>query len=129
MTRNLTLLSLLVSLLVFTSDAFAFWGWMRGAAVQDLTDADWEILKANARNTLDSVADGEQVNWRNEETGNRGAMKAIMTFRYENQTCRRMAFLNVSSKGQRGVANYNLCKQPDATWKFVADSVVVANNG
>ena len=83
-----------------------------------------EILKATARDTLDSAADGEQVNWRNEETGNRGAMKAIMTFSYQDTTCRRMAFLNVNSKGNRGVLNYNLCRQSDGTWGFVSDSEI-----
>ena len=53
---------------------------MRGAAVQDFTEADWDIVKTNALSTLDSAPDGEQVNWRNERSGNKGAMKAIMTF-------------------------------------------------
>ena len=128
MTRNITLLMMLLSLLVLTPDTYAVWGWMRGAAVEDFTEADWDLVKSNARSTLDSAADGEQVNWHNEESGNKGAMKVIMTFQYDNQTCRRMAVLSISRKGQRGVANYNLCQQPDTTWMFVADSVVVTEN-
>lgn len=128
MTRKITLLTVLLALLVLTSDAYAVWGWMRGAAVQNFTEADWDLIKSNARSTLDASPDGEQVNWQNEDSGNKGAMKVIMTFQYDNQTCRRMAFLNISRKGQRGVANYNLCQQPDATWMFVADSAVVAEN-
>ena len=129
MTRKITLLTVLVALLALTSDAYAVWGWMRGAAVQNFTESDWDLIKSNARRTLDASPDGEQVNWQNEDSGNKGAMKVIMTFQYDNQTCRRMAFLNISRKGQRGVANYNLCQQPDATWMFVADSAVVAENG
>ena len=104
-------------------NAHAVWGWMRGAAIGDLNDADWEILKATTRNTLDNAPDGEQVNWRNEDTGNRGAMKVIMSFRHDGAACRRMAFLIVSTT-TRGVANYNLCQQTDGTWNLVADSAV-----
>ena len=124
--RGLTFAIVLLGMLVVTPSTYAMWGWMRGAALGEFTDADWEILKATSRSTLDTSADGEQVNWRNEETGNKGAMKAIMTFRYEGQTCRRIAFLNISHKGQRGVTNYNLCQQADETWAFVADSAITA---
>ena len=110
--------------LAAASNASAFWGWMSGAAANDFEDSDWEILKATARDSLDNASDGEQVNWRNEATGNKGAMKAIMSFRHGGKDCRRMAFLNVSNKGQRGVANYNLCRQDDGSWGFVADSEV-----
>lgn len=127
MSRRYVLATVLVVSLFTASDAAAVWGWMRGAAVEHFTEADWEILKATARETLDSSEDGAQVNWANKDTGNRGAMKAIMTFQYDGQNCRRMAFLNVSNKGQRGVSNYNLCKQPDDAWAFVADSVVTAH--
>lgn len=128
MTRNLTLATVLITSLFVASDASAVWGWMQGAAIGEFTDADWEILKIKARSTLDSVPDGTQVNWRNDDTGNKGAMKAIMTFRHTGQTCRRIAFLNVNHKGQRGVANYNLCQQPDDTWKFVSDSALTTSD-
>ena len=113
--------------LTLSSNATAFWGWMSGAAVNDFEDSDWDILKSTARTSLDSAADGEQVNWRNEATGNKGAIKVIMSFRHGGKDCRRMAFLNVSNKGQRGVANYNLCRLEDGTWAFLADSEVAGN--
>ncbi len=127
MTRILTLAVVLTTSVFATQNAFAIWGWMQGAAIGEFTDADWEILEDRARETLNTAADGEQVNWRNEDTGDKGAMKVIMTFRYNDQTCRRIAFLNVNNQGQRGVANYNLCKQADQTWKFVSDTAVTAN--
>ncbi len=115
--------------LVSGASAHAVWGWMQGAAVGDFNDTDWDILKTTARDTLDNAPDGEQVNWRNDDSGNRGAMKALMTFQFEGSTCRRMAFLNVNAKNQRGVANYNLCRQSDGTWALVADSTVAAVAG
>lgn len=115
---------LIVILLSLSTGAHGFWGWMTDGASAQFTEADWDILKDTARETLDAAADGKQVNWRNSETGNRGAMKALMTFMYEESTCRRMAFLNVSSDGTRGVLNYNLCRQADGTWGFVSDSEI-----
>lgn len=108
-------------------NASAFWGWMRGAAVNQFDESDWTMVKATARSTLDSAADGEQVNWRNEATGNKGAMKVIMSFQHQGQDCRRTAFLNVGKNGDRGVVNYNLCRQADGSWGFVADSELTLN--
>ena len=118
---------LLVFGLCVSNASHAFWGWMRGAVVNQFEESDWDIVKATARTTLNSAADGEQVNWRNDETGTKGAMKVIMSFQYEGQACRRTAFLNISSGGDRGVANYNLCRQDDGTWGFVADSQITGN--
>jgi len=109
-----------------SSSAHAIWEWINDSAVSEFNDADWEILKSTARETLSNTPDGDQVNWKNEASGNRGAMKPLMTFSYDGHTCRRMAFLNVNHKGIRGVLNYNLCQQPDATWMFISDSEVTA---
>lgn len=103
--------------------------WMRNSAMADFTDSDMTILTAEVRRVLDSVADGERVDWRNDATGNRGALKPLMTFRYNDQECRRLAALNVSSKGKRGVVNYNLCRQDDGTWKLVSDMAVNGRTG
>jgi len=104
--------------------AHAEWGWMRGGPAADFTDADWNLLKPEARRVLDEVDSGVRVNWKNPDTGAHGAIKALMTFEHDAQTCRRVAFLNISPKGRRGQGNYNLCQQPDGEWKFIADSEI-----
>ena len=104
--------------------AQAQWGWMRDSAASEFTDADWDILRSEARRVLDEVESGVRVDWQNEATGNGGAIKALMTFEHQGKTCRRVAFLNISSKGRRGQANYNLCRQDDGTWGFISDSEV-----
>lgn len=124
MSRHYVITAVFAVSLATASEAFAAWNWMRDATLAQFSDADWIVLKATARKTLDSADDGEQVNWANKDTGTKGAMKAIMTFQYKGQSCRRMAFLNINKNGQRGVANYNLCRQADGSWAFVADSVV-----
>jgi len=107
-----------------TLSAQANWRWMRDSAASEFTDADWEILRSEALRVLDEVESGVRVNWENQATGNSGAIKALMTFEHQGKTCRRVAFLNVSSKGRRGQANYNLCREDDGRWGFVSDSEV-----
>jgi len=110
------------TLMVTTPDVHAFWGWMRGTVVTQFETSDWDLLKATAQSTLNDAADGTQVNWRNEQTGNAGAVKVLLSFEHDARPCRRMAFLNVSSDGARGVANYSLCRQANDTWAYVSDS-------
>ena len=118
---NKLLIAMLAGLLI-APNAFGIWGWMRGAAVGDFNDADWELLKATAGRAFDEAADGERVNWRNDATGSSGAIKPLMTIDHELGHCRRVAFLNVSAKGERGVSTHSLCRQADGAWKFVSDS-------
>lgn len=122
MRRSALLLAPLV--LLGTIPVEAQYRWMRDKAVTEFTAADWDILRAETRRTLEEVESGVRVDWKNEATGNGGAIKPLMTFEHQGRTCRRVAFLNVSSKGRRGVANYNLCRQEDGTWGFVSDSEV-----
>jgi surface antigen len=111
-------------LLIAAPFAHGNWAWMRGAAVTEFTKEDWDILQAEATRVLEEVESGVRVDWRNEETGNSGAIKALMTFEYQGQTCRRVAFLNLNRKGVRSVSNFNLCRQDDGAWAFVSDSEV-----
>jgi surface antigen len=122
--RTLAVVLLSALFLVPSLAADASWRWLRGAAVAEFTDADWDILKGEAQRVLNEVETAVRVDWRNEDTGNSGAMKVILDFDYDGSHCRRLAFLNLSAKGVRGVANYNLCLQADGTWKYLSDSEV-----
>jgi len=122
MPRSATLVALLV--LLAAASAQAQYRWMRDTAARDFTEADWEILRAETRRTLEEVDSGVRVDWKNDATGNGGAIKPLMTFEHQGTTCRRVAFLNITSKGRRGQANYNLCRQEDGSWGFVSDSEV-----
>jgi surface antigen len=124
MGRTLLLCISALSLLIGASPAFSNWAWMSGSAVLQFTDRDWEILKAEAIHVLDQVESGVRVDWRNDESGNSGAIKALMTFTHDGMTCRRLAFLNLTKDGARGVSNYNLCRQDGGAWLFVSDSEV-----
>ncbi len=124
MHRLVLLVSVILLLFAATIPAHGMWAWMRDAAVAEFEDSDWDILKAEAKRVLDDVESGVRVDWRNEETGNSGAFKVLMTFTHEGMTCRQLAVLNLSRNGVRGVANYTLCRQPDGQWAFVSGSEI-----
>lgn len=111
-------------LAVAATSSHGMWQWMRGAALADFQDSDWVLLKATARDVLDNKPDGEQVNWTNPATGNRGSIIAIETFSHDGKQCRRAAMRNISASGKQGQASYNLCQQNDGDWIYVSASVL-----
>lgn len=104
----------------------AVWQWMRGAALTDFKDSDWEILRQTARDLLDNRPDNEQVNWSNPKTGNRGSIIGLATFRHEGRLCRRAAMRNITFRGRDDRAAYSLCRQDDGDWIFVSESALLA---
>lgn len=117
---------LAVCLLAAALPGHAVWHWMRGAAVTDFNDSDWALLKETARELLDNRPDGEQVNWSNPDTGNRGSLIVLATFSHQGQVCRRTAMRNLTFRGRDEKSVYSLCQQPDGTWQFVSESELLA---
>ena len=113
-------------LLVAALPGHAVWHWMRGAAVTDFSDSDWELLKETAADVLNNRPDREQVNWSNPDTGNRGSLIVLATFTHNGQVCRRTAMRNLTFRGRDEKAAYSLCQQADGTWQFVAESTLLA---
>jgi surface antigen len=108
------------------SPAWSFWSWMRDAALTEFTDSDWAILKTEARRVLEDEPDGKRVDWRNPETGNSGSIRAVASLSFNRQPCRKVAFRQVTAKGTKGQGVYHLCRQNDATWKFVDEATIRA---
>jgi surface antigen len=121
--RSVTIL-ILSMLLLAALPASAFWAWMRGAALNEFTDDDWDMLKTEARRVLDEDPDGSRTDWTNPETGNGGSIKPLKTLTVDGQTCRQTAFRQVSATGLKGQGVYHLCRQDDGTWRFIAASSV-----
>lgn len=113
-----------VLLALTAPSSHAVWQWMRGAALTEFEDSDWDMLKATARQVLNGMPDGEQVNWTNPETGNRGSIIAVETFTHEGSRCRRAAMRNIAVSGQEGRATYNLCQQSDGDWIYLSPSAL-----
>jgi surface antigen len=117
-------LLLLVSI-VAASPSHGVWQWLRGAALTDFKDSDWEMLRETAQTVLNEKPDREQVNWSNPDTGNRGSIMALATFTHEGRTCRRAAMRNITFRGRDERAAYSLCQQADGDWIFVAESALL----
>lgn len=111
--------------LAFALPGHAAWQWLRGAALTDFKDSDWEIIKATAREVLNEKPDREQVNWSNPDTGNRGSIMVLATFTHDGRTCRRTAMRNLTHRGREDRAAYSLCQQADGDWIFVAESALL----
>lgn len=125
--RSVTILSV-SALLLAALPASAFWAWMRGAALNEFTDADRDMLKAEARRVLDEEPDGSRTDWTNAETGNGGSIKPLKTLTVNGQTCRQTAFRQVTTSGLKGQGVYHLCRQDDGTWLFIASSSLKATD-
>ena len=100
-------------LLLTALPGHAVWHWMRGAAVTDFHESDWAMLKEAANDLLNNRPDGEQVNWSNPDTGNRGSLIVLATFSHQGQVCRRAAMRNMTFRGRDEKAAYSLCQQED----------------
>jgi surface antigen len=118
--------TLLLCLAVIAMPGHAVWQWMRGAALTDFKDSDWQLLRQTARDVLDNKPDHEQVNWSNPETGNRGSIIVLATFSHEGRKCRRAAMRNLTFRGRDDKAAYSLCRQEDGDWIFVSESALLA---
>lgn len=101
--------------------AFGAWGWLRGSAVSEFTDADWEAFKEQATEVLADGADGVTVEWRNPDSGAHGLIKPLATFMYEGRPCRTTAFRTTSRRGTTGQSVYTVCQQADGTWQLAPD--------
>jgi surface antigen len=126
MNRAATVLTTGLVLLLNAAPALASWTWMHNAALNEYSDGDWEILKAEARRVLVEEDDGTSVDWSNPETGSGGSIKVLATMQFQGRTCRRAAFRQFTASGRKGQGAYYVCHQEDDTWKFVAESSIRA---
>ncbi|MDA1073400.1 MAG: RT0821/Lpp0805 family surface protein [Proteobacteria bacterium] len=116
--------AILVAASTSVANAASGWGWMRGSALSEFTEVDWETLKTQIGLALDEYADGQQLDWMNPDSGSGGSIKPLSTFEHNSQTCRRIAIRNVTRKGVKGGGVYNLCQQDNGEWMFVTESEI-----
>jgi surface antigen len=107
-----------------SAPALGVLGWMRGSAMHAFTDGDWEILTREAYRVLDEEPDRKIVDWHNPDSGNGGSIRPLESFTFNDQQCRKTAFRNKTASGVAGQGVYNLCKQADGSWRFVAESEI-----
>lgn len=113
---------LLLMTLLLPLAAEASWAWLGGAAVAALDDSDWTLLQATTRAAFADAEDGERRDWRNEASGNGGAVKPLLSFVDDGRRCRRMAFLVVTERNGRGVATHTLCAEETGGFGYLPPS-------
>ena len=85
------------------------------SALTELSDSDWIMLKAKARDVLKNKPDGENHIWRNGATGHSGVIMVLSTDAKNEQLCRNTQFINTANN-ITSTTIVNLCAQPDGTW-------------
>ena len=90
---------------------------MRASPLSVFTDTDWEMMRENARATLDEAADGKTSSWENPDTGHKGAVSVLSTYEEGGRRCRKAKFTN-EARGMTGIQTHRLCKVEDGTWKI-----------
>ncbi len=116
-------LAVIVVLIVTAASSHATWAWMRGSAVSEFQQQDWDMLNATVDAALDDLADGETATWFNERTGNGGSVTPVKTFTIRQNRCRRARFKNETRSGKVGQQVYHTCKV-DEEWKLISASEV-----
>lgn len=111
---------LALALLLLAGPSHAAWSWLQGSAISDFDEADIALLEAATRDAFAEAPDGERREWRNTESGNRGAIKPLLSFEHDGRSCRRMAFLNVGIQNGRGVSTHTLCAEADGTLAYLS---------
>ena len=113
-----SVLSMAVVLLIGSTAVQATgYRWLDTSPLRHFTDADWDMMRSNARAALDSGADGAQADWKNDSTGASGYIKVISSYEEEGRKCRKAEFSN-SARGMTGGGIFRLCKADDGTWKL-----------
>lgn len=71
------LLAVLLLALVSSAQAALNLKWLEFSPAKHFTQADWDLLRGAARSALNDKANGESVEWRNQETGHYGTLTPI----------------------------------------------------
>jgi len=84
------------------------------SALTILSDTDWTMLRATAKDALNNSADGSSHVWKNNDTSNAGVITILSTNDKSGSFCRNTRFINTAGE-LTSTTFVNLCKQED-TW-------------
>ena len=89
------------------------------SALTMLTDSDWDLLRATAKEALNNAPDGSSHIWKNNDTSNAGVITILSTNENNGNFCRNTRFINTAAD-LTSTTLVNLCKQED---KWVEESL------
>lgn len=90
------------------------------APLRFFNDADLALMGEAAQRALQQGADGEGIDWSNEETGNSGRLTPVHSFEREGLACRRLEVTSTARQATGGSATsrVDFCKVDD-TWRIL----------
>ncbi len=91
--------------------------FLEKSPISYLTASDEVLLRAAWAEALDECADGETVEWRNEESGHFGSIRVLDTHEDFGTTCRTVRS-RTRAGGLEGGGRWRVCKADDGSWRF-----------
>jgi len=89
----------------------------RGPA-SHMSEADWAMFRAEAREMLDSGKDDKTYHWANDDTGSSGSFTPNRSFEQDGLPCR-LVTVTLAAGPAQGSQVMTVCRQPDDTWRIV----------
>lgn len=89
--------------------------WLNDSPVRFFTDKDWELSNAARDRALEDSADGETVEWSNEESGSYGSVTPLSRVERDGLTCREAQIVN-HARGRDGTSRFEFCQDADGRW-------------
>jgi surface antigen len=111
-------LLLLLGALISNAQAALNLKWLEFSPAKHFTKADWDLLRSAAHTALNEKANGESVEWHNQETGHYGAMTPISRLESDGRPCRDLVIRNFA-EGLQGGGTYRLCQMQGGEWKLM----------
>ena len=91
--------------------------FLEKSPISYLTASDEELVRAAWAEALNDRADGETVEWQNDETGHFGSIRVLDTHEDFGTTCRTVRS-RTRAGGLDGGGRWRACKADDGSWRF-----------
>lgn len=92
--------------------------WLELSPAKHFNKTDWDLLRSAAGTALNEKANGESVEWRNQESGHYGSLTPISRVEVDGRPCRDLVIRNFA-EGLQGGGTYRLCRMQDDEWKLL----------
>jgi len=94
------------------------YGFLHYSVLRDFTADDVSAFKEFARNGLDSLPDGQVIDWESPSGQKTGKLAARFTYQSNGTTCRRASFQVADQRDGAENYRFDLCREPEG-WRIV----------
>ena len=92
--------------------------FLKDAPIAKMNSADFGLMSKAADKALTDAKDNESINWQNPETGSRGTLTPLSTYKAHNTTCRKLKLFNEAG-GVSASNEIDCCLAGDGKWKIL----------